>query len=413
MTVWQYVAVESKSRTQRDGQLTASSSSEARTQLRRAGLQIVRLREVRAKSQRSSKYANSYVDELHKFIAQHHRRRRHQVRADFFDGLSTLLSSGVPLLQAIETLADANDHSARSYRRMLETLREELRGGQSLSESMARHDDWFEPTEVAMIAAGQQGGHLDRVLARLATQQARSSALYAKLIGTLMYPAVITVVAIGVMVFMSLRTLPELAGLLIDADVPVPGLTQIVMSLGQGLASFWWVGVMLTGLVFATIPIIRLMSVRLGVSIQVPRPRLMRRLAVARFSMQMSELLRSGITMVDALRILAPTTACAPLRTALTSACDDLQAGIAVDEVFAADRWFDAEYRQLISVGEASGELPELLDRLGQRYERSAQRSIERLASVLEPATILVLASGVGVVVMAAVLPLLRMQEIV
>jgi general secretion pathway protein F len=412
MTVWQYTAFDAHSCASRSGELSAETDADARAQLRRAGLQVVRLRAMRMR-RRDEPASSGVATAVRDVLARHTRRRRLDQRAEFFDGLSTLMASGVPLLEALETLGQAGGRQQRASRTMLAGLRESVRSGDTLAGAMRQHPGWFGPTEIAMVDAGQAGGHLSDVLARLAEEQASSSALYAKLVGTLMYPAVVTCVGIGVMVFLSVRTLPELTTILIDAEVPVPGITSVVMSIGQWISSWWWLVVLVGLAACGVVLFFPAVLVRCGVQWTFPRPLVLRRLAVGRFSMQLAELLRSGVPAVDGLRVLGPTTGARPLRDLIAGAARRIEEGETLSDVFDNPRWFDAEYRQLIGVGEASGELPALLDRIGGRYERTVQRQIERLAGILEPVTILALAAGVGVVVMAAVLPLLRMQEIV
>ena len=142
-------------------------------------------------------------------------------------------------------------------------------------------------------------------------------------------------------------------------------------------------------------------------------PHVLRKLAVARLSIQLAELLRTGVPMVDALRVVAPTTPGVTLRRRLLEAADRVERGEDIAAALDDEHWFDGEFQRLLQIGQTSGELDTLLDRLGHRYARQANRMIDRLATLLEPAVILTLAVLVGLVVMAAILPLLRLQEVV
>jgi general secretion pathway protein F len=145
-------------------------------------------------------------------------------------------------------------------------------------------------------------------------------------------------------------------------------------------------------------------------------PSVVRRLAVARLATGLAALVRTGVPLVDAIRIVAPTLpglAAAGLRRRLAIAAERVERGDDLADGLDDPLWFDEEMRRLIQVGQASGELPALLMRIGERYERQARRSIDRLAALLEPAVILLLAALVGLVVMGAVLPLIRLQEVI
>ena len=133
---------------------------------------------------------------------------------------------------------------------------------------------------------------------------------------------------------------------------------------------------------------------------------------VGAMAQSLAELVRTGVPLVESLRVLAPTTGSAALRDVLLRAADRLERGATVAESFEAPAWFDEEFSRLLEIGQATGELAPLLDRIGQRYERSAARAIDRLAQLLEPAAILLLAALVGTVALAAVLPLFQLQEI-
>ena len=191
------------------------------------------------------------------------------------------------------------------------------------------------------------------------------------------------------------------------------------MAIGQGLVSILpWLG---AGALLAVTAAIGagVLAGRLGI----PRPRwpvvltpkVARRASLAKALLGLSELLRAGVPAVEALRVLAPTAGSvvtARLGELLGSAAGRIERGESFAEALDDPRWFPDEVRRLIRVGEQSGELESVLDRLGHRYKRSAERLIDRLAALLEPAVILVLAFGVGIVVMAAVLPLTRLQNV-
>lgn len=224
----------------------------------------------------------------------------------------------------------------------------------------------------------------------------------------------------GVAIFLSTKTLPTLVAILQDADVEPPALTMAVMSIGRLPVEHPWIlPALLLGL--AVLPVggavLRASMGRRGLATLQDRlrPPLVRRVAVASALRQLAELLRCGVPLVDALRVIAPSCGASPelgLRGALTSAANQLQHGAPLHEAFDHPRHFDGELRQLLRVSEESGDLDALLDRIAARSERQAERMITKLATLLEPAVILLLAALVGTVVLAAVLPLIRIQEI-
>lgn len=427
MSTWRYVAIPidaaAPTRAKRTGEMSGTTAADVRASLRRIGFRVVRMQEVRANPRRDSGGAGGAGAETGLLVTLRARlhgyasARRREKRAELYDGLATMLASGVPLLEAVDTLLmTTRDARRSSLRLMLVELKEALRSGSALSDAMGGMPSWFEPSEIAIVAAGERSGTLESVLRGLSERHQSSGELTNRLTGALAYPFLVTLVGIAVVIFLSVGTLPELVGVLDDSGIEAPALTLHVMSFGQTIASH---GLTIVVVAAVSLGALLLTSTALASRGWQPprwmtrlRPRVVRRIAVARFSLQLGEMLRSGVPMADAIRVLAPTSG-GSFRNLLTNAAARLERGDEFAHAFGDDIWFDAEYRRLLDVGQATGELDQLLDRIGQRYARQARRLIDRLTSLLEPAVILVLAALVGVVVMAAVLPLLRLQEII
>jgi type II secretory pathway component PulF len=422
MAMWRYIAVaHAQGGNRQTGEIAGDSPPEVRASLRRIGLQVVDLKPISSK--RLQLPWRLQFNGVSEFMDRHLRSRRRLPRSELFDSLATMLASGIPLLEAFDALLASGKNRSRTFRRLLLDMRERLRGGEALADAMRLHRPWFESPEIAIVEAGQHSGRLAEVLQALADRNERADELGHKLTGALAYPVLVAVVGVGVTVFLSVKTLPDLSAILAQAAIPIPHLTQRVMWLGQFLARNW---LMIAGLVLFAPMMLAL--ARRGMArwssrfdwpwlewlrSRSPHPRVLRAMAVGQLATQLAELIRSGVPMVDALRVLAPTTRSSSLRVALTTAADRLEAGEDLTAALDHERWFDSEFRRLVEIGESSGELDSLLTRLGERYQRQARRLIDRLAALLEPCVILALAVLVGTVVMAAILPLLRLQEVV
>lgn len=410
MSVWRYTAATSNAagtRTTR-GVITAPSATAARQLLRQAGLRPVTIRAVRTggvgKQTRTSAFAG-YL-----------RKRRTPAKAECFDALATLLRSGVTPRDALLVLAGSRS-GASGVGVLARVLADEVAQGVALSKAAADHPDWFDAAECAVIEAGERAGELDRALGRLAERQSRSHDLGARLTGVLAYPMLVTGVGTGVAMFLSVRTLPQLTQVLTDAGVDVPALTRAVMTAGQTLAAnAWWALPAL--LVSVILAVLGLTSRRAAAPPWLVRrtPRVFRRVRTAESFLALAELTESGLTLVESVRVVAPT-ASGPLGGALARAwlrtAERIEQGAPFDETLDDPLWFTEEHRRLIAAGAHAGELPETLRRVGERDRRSAHRLIDRAASMLEPASIVLLTFFVGTVVLAAVLPIVRLQEIV
>ncbi len=431
MSLWRYTAVPMRggapgspgapgTASLQRGELAGQSGAEVRAALRRVGLQVVELRPARsrgtiragASASIHSRARQALADTVHRHLRK---RRRHQ-RAELYDSVSTMLASGLPLLEAADSLLHTIGSRRGALRSMVAELREALRSGESLASAMRRHPAWFDACEVAMVEAGQHGGTLPDVLRGLAEDHERSGELGQRLSSALAYPAIVAMVGLGVVIFLSRKTLPALAGILTDAHIEVPALTRAVVAFGRVIAGNWaLIGFTAIGIV-AAIALAPAAASRAGVKwpawMRKVSPAVLRRMALGRLCLQLARLLGSGVPMVEALRVLAPTVPGAALGRRVREGADRVERGEDLSAALDDEYWFDAQFRRLLEVGQASGELEPLLTRLGHRYERQARRLIDRLAALIEPCVILALAFLVGLVVMAAVLPLLRLQEI-
>lgn len=419
MTVWRYTAISlvDDSSPACTGEVPAADAAQVRASLRRIGLQVIDIRPL-SRSPREGSRAGLAV------FRSHQRSRRRGVKSELFDSLATMLDAGIPLTDAVQSLASSASEPQswrhRSRRLMLVDLRESLRGGASLAQALSRHPAWFDEAELAMVRAGEMRGELARVLQGLAEKHHRSGELGARLAQALAYPSVVAVVGLGVVVFLSTSTLPKIVRILSDAKVPTPGLTVAVMSFGQFLAQGWpWMLLILAAAVaFIAGTQASLERSRRGVPRWVDRlvPSVVRRVVLARFSLGLADLVQTGVPLVDSIRAAAAVAsgiASAGLRRQMLDAADRIERGESLSSCLTDPRCFDDEFRRVVQTAEETGDLAPMLRKIGERTERQARRLIDRTASLIEPAVILALAALIGVVVIAAVLPMIRLQEVI
>jgi type II secretory pathway component PulF len=412
MTVWRYKAAGlagARSGRPTDGVIDAPTAAAARQMLRQAGLRPLRIRAaVRQGETRPSRWSEAMAGYL--------RRRRSAGKAEFFDASATLLRSGVTPRDALLVVAGSRS-KASGPAVMARILADAVAQGVSFSQAARARPSWFDRAECAVIEAGERAGELQSALARLAQRQARANDLGSRLTGVLTYPLIVTAAGIGVGCFLAVRILPQLATVLTDAGVEVPWLTRAVMATGQILMNhaFWLVPLLVVALIAvmmllaskaATIPP---WAVRLS-------PGVLRRVRTAESFLALAELTESGLTLVESVRVVAPT-ASGPLGGALARSwmriAERIEQGERFEDAMDDPAWFTEEHRRLVAAGAHAGELAETLRRVGERDRRSAHRLIDRAASLLEPGAIIGLTLFVGTVVFAAILPIVRLQEII
>ncbi|MCA9280848.1 MAG: type II secretion system F family protein [Phycisphaeraceae bacterium] len=403
MSVFRYTASEAASGRVTRGELAADSAAQVRAALRRMGLAPLRVHELRRKQ-------NSEAPALKAAIARLARSRRRSRLVEFYENLAALIESGTPLAESIDLLSGAQKGSAAALSTVCRTLAEDIRGGRSLAGAMADHGDWFGPIDLALVRSAEESGQLPRILADLAEHHGRSDELRGRLAGALAYPILLLVFGAGVVVFLTTKTLPQLAGVLVDGGVELPRATAMLLAFGSAIARHWpWLAAALFCLVPVLIYALRrpaLARMRLRVPLLGPA---MMRSQVGSASLLIARLLDSGLPLTEALALTAPTIPNAALRDAFASLGEELTQGGSISAHLKETSLFEPVFLRVLEVGEARGDLSQALQRIGARYRSSAARLIDRLAAALEPAAILVLAVMIGFVVYAAIIPMTRL----
>lgn len=410
--LFRYRALESATGRLRTGEQDGESAYAVRASLRRIGLEVQSLEDVTPRAGSRSRW-------LQPLIAARDARRRRQrrmVKADLCDGLATLILAGVPIEQAVASLASSSARPA-AEQRLLRALRDRLREGTPFATACEDHPAWFDRFDIALLDAGQRAGELAATLQNLSQHHHRAGAFGQKLFVALAYPAVLVMAGLAALVFMSFQTLPQLVTMITQARHQPPGLTTAVIALGQGLA-YWWP--LVFALSIAVVIAVRALLARVLPESRVgqflhgnPMARMVGRLRVAHLAAALARLRRAGTPLAEALVVVADTISDRAVRALILQSVEAIRRGEDFSSVIAKSRLLDPEFAQLLQLGERSGELTDMLERIAERYQRSADRAGDRLAAILGPAAIVILAALIGTLVMAAVLPLMQLGDLV
>lgn len=408
MSVFRYTAANPEQRSPKVGVVSAPSAVEARRMLRAIGLRPISIDEIRESRASTGLFSTA--------ITSHLRRRRTGIKAEFYDAFATLLRSGVTPRDALLVLADSHA-KASSIGSLARLLAEDIAQGVTLSEIARSHRAWFDDAECAVIGAGERAGELDLALSRLADRQARSSDLGSRLTSVLTYPILVSVAGLGVSIFLANHTLPQLTQVLRDANIEIPTLTRIVMLVGQSVLTYALpLCISASLLLIAGLILFGSTRTRMPAKLIERSPRVFRRIATADSFLLLAELAESGLTLVESIRVTAPTATGPigrPLAQEWLRVAAFIEQGGAFDAALSNRRWFTPEHQRLIAAGMHAGELATTLRRVGQRDLRSAHRLIDRIATLIEPAAIVLLTLFIGAIVLAAVLPIVKLQEII
>lgn len=324
---------------------------------------------------------------------------------------STMLNAGLPLLSCLEILGKQTE--SQGLRRVLGEVRGDVEGGLSLADALRRQPKVFDNLYVNMVESGETGGALDVILARLAQYLEKSVALARKIKGAMIYPIIISLVAVAAMAVMLLFVIPVFAQMFEGTGAELPGLTQFVMSLSDFLQV---AGLPLVIGIVALITIIRRWhKTESGakaldpIILKIPVfGNLNRKTAIARFSRTLSTLLSSGVPIIDALEITAKSAGNWVIQDAILKARLSIKGGENIADPLSKTAVFPPMVTQMIAIGEASGGLDDMLEKVATFYDAEVDQAVENLTTALEPIIMVGLGGIVGFLVIAMYLPMFQ-----
>ena len=320
--------------------------------------------------------------------------------------LATLLDAGLPLDRSLEIVKNLAEKEGVSE--MLAQVLDRVRGGASLADAMASQGRAFPRFYVGMVRAGEAGGALGTVLGRLADFMEKSQALTESVKSALVYPTILLTMA-GVSVILLLTVvIPQFKPLFEDAGQALPLATQILVSAGEVFQHYWWaIGLAVVGLVLVARREISNPVRRYrwdGVLLRIPLlGELVAKIEVARFSRTLGTLVRNGVPLLTALSIVKDTLRNTFIAKAVEGVAVRLKEGQGLAEPLTVAKVFPALATSLVRVGEETGQLEEMLDKLAEIYDREVQRTLERMLALLVP----VLTIGLGLVIAAIIVSVL------
>jgi type II secretory pathway component PulF len=299
------------------------------------------------------------------------------------------------------------------FRESLLAARDRVAGGTALAEAMAAEPAVFDEMTVGLIRVGEHAGNLDEVCEQIATFRTRSGDLRDRVMSAMLYPIIVLGISVAVTIFLMTVVVPMLLTNLLELGKPLPWPTRILKWSSDTLLVHGWslaLAIALAGSATA-LWLVTERGKRWMTSCILITPvagRLMQRQAISRAALVISSLLRSGVELVDSLRIAERSSTNLLIKDALSEVRRDLEIGHSMQESFARHRIFPATVGQVFSMGQQSGQLDKMLGRLSRDYDRQAGVIAGRLTSVVEPVLILLLGAIVGFIMLATMLPILE-----
>jgi general secretion pathway protein F len=330
--------------------------------------------------------------------------------------LATLLRAGLTLDRALELLISLATSLPVAV--MLQGIRDEVRGGKALSQALDARRDVFSRFYVNIVRAGEAGGALGTVLARLAETMERNKELRDSVRSALIYPTILIFVAVASIMILLIYVVPQFQSTFAQAGKALPIPTQVVIAVGTFLRNWWWAlipGAALAVLWFrrrGRVPAIR--RVRDARLLRMPLlGDLIAKVEIARFARTLSTLLANGVTLLAGLAIVKETMGNVVLSTGFDGVIAKLREGKGFGRPMAETGLYPRLATQMILVGEESGRLEEMLSRVADVYDREVATAVKRFLAVLEPVLILGLAVMVGGIVFSILLGVMGMSELV
>ena len=332
--------------------------------------------------------------------------------AIFFRQFSVMIDAGLPLVQCLEILA-ANQES-QSFQKALTGVRQTVEGGSTLGNAMRGYPKIFDDLITNMVDAGETGGILDVILQRLATYVEKAVKLKAAVRSALIYPVSIISIAVVIVGLLLWKVVPIFANLFVGLGAPLPLPTRIVIQISNLIGSFWWmVPILLGGLIFGVRAIRadnrgRYMTDNFLLKLPVIGM-LLRKIAVARFTRTLGTLITSGVPILEGLNITARTSGNRVVEEALYKVRKSIEEGRTIVDPLRECNVFPNMVTQMIGVGEATGAMDAMLQKIADFYEDEVDAATKDLLTLLEPIMIVMLGVMIGGVVVSLYLPLFSM----
>lgn len=323
--------------------------------------------------------------------------------------LATLIGAGLPLSQSLHTLVDQTQNA--HLRSVIQEIINSVESGHTLHDSFAKHPQVFDQLFLALVSAGEASGTLDESLQKVAAQQEKDAAIMSKIRGALTYPIIVLFVIFGVLIFMLVTVVPQVEKLYKDLHQTLPLITQLIVAASQFVTKFWWMVLIAIGLaVYFAVQYFRTPAGRHTLDIlklNFPLFKgLFNKLYMARFNRTGETLLKSGVSMLDMLAIASDSIGNQVISEQINRAAVKVQGGKELSAGLSVEEGIPTMVPQMISIGEKSGRIDEMMGKTAKIYEEELDEEIRTISTLIEPILMVVLAVVAGGMVAAILLPI-------
>ncbi len=402
MKTYKYSAKTTEGRTV-NGSLQASDQNEVVGELRKRNLTILELKES----------GGGFAAMTRKVVKPGKPRKREELVV-FTRQLATMIGSGITLLEALQILVEQAESPA--FQATLRMVADDVKQGSDMSRALLKHPKVFSELFVNMIKAGEVSGQIDDILLRLADYLESAEKLKREIKSAMTYPVISLFLVIAIAAFLMIGIVPQFRPIFESLEIELPGLTKFVLAMSDavrnngllvlaGITAFF-----MTASFFKRTKKGAYFFDAMLLKTPVFGP-LFRKVALARFSRTFSTLLKSGVPILGCLDIVADTAGNKVVSEAVTGAKDHVREGHSLSEPLAASPVFPPMVTRMISIGEKSGALEHLLEKIAEFYDEQVSAQVKALTSLIEPLMIAFMGLFVGTIVLAVFLPIFKIQE--
>jgi type IV pilus assembly protein PilC len=400
-----HYSIKDKSGKSQTGSIEAPSQQAATSKLREKASIIISIKPVKKSSfsfdiSPSLNSIKITIDELAVFSRQ----------------LATMVNAGLPLVQGLEILSEQSEK--KSFKLIITKVKESVEGGSSLSEALGKYPKAFSGLFINMISAGEASGMLDDILMRMATYLEETSKLQKKVKSAMIYPAVITLTAVTITIFMLVKVVPSFAEIYSGFGADLPGPTQLLLTVSNVVTKYLLLVILgIVGLVIGFVVASKTEKGKLVIdnaSLHVPiAGKLIKKVAISRFSRTLSTLTKSGVSILTSLDIVAKTCGNKVVENVIRNVLDSVKGGETIAQPLSKSPIFPPLVVKMIAVGEQTGSLEEMLVKVANFYDSEVATTVDGLTSLIEPVIIVVLGVLIGGIVLALYLPVFNIANLI
>jgi type II secretory pathway component PulF len=386
------------------GAVAAESSYAARKQLRVRNIHPTSITEVGSRAERKAA--------LFAFLSKHSKGQL----IDFTKQMATLLNSGIKLTEALSVLTLQT--SDVQFRNALVDIRDRVVTGESFTDALNDYSDYFDVVFVSMVRVGEVTGTLGQSLSTIAGFMEKRQRVESKVMTAMVYPIVLIFFCLAAILILTTKVIPTIGEQIVRAGQELPWITRQLMNVGFVLTS-WWLLAVIAGVFGIVWGVKRFLQTSRGaylrdkflLSLPIFGP-LIKQRVVARFASTLSTLLSSGLAMAESLRVVSEVTGNSLMKKAIQQSRERILAGADIATPLRDSGVIDPAIAHMVAVGEKSGELETMLKNISENLEASTDVVIERLSAAVEPIIIIFMATVVGVIAYATILPILKISAV-